>query len=57
MAFKYFRNLHLISYDDGLIGDGECIVLYDLHYSIVEASSSSRCFEVKTPTALDLHFL
>ena len=29
MAFKELRNLHLISYDDGLIDDGEFIVLYD----------------------------
>ena len=56
-AFKYFRNLHLKSYDDGLIDDGECIVLYDLYYSILEASSWSHRFEVKTPTALDLHLL
>ena len=29
MAFKDLRNLHLISYDDGLIDDSEFIVLYD----------------------------
>ena len=32
MAFKGFRNLNLISYNDGLIDDGEFIVLYDLYY-------------------------
>ena len=30
MAFKDLRNLHLISYDDGLIDGGKFIVLYDL---------------------------
>ena len=29
MAFKELRNLHLISYADGLIDDSEFIVLYD----------------------------
>ena len=61
-AFKDLRNLRLISYDDGLIEDGEFIVLYGLDYSILEAFSSSRsfcfCFEVKSVyrcrTALDL---
>ena len=52
MTFKDLRNLHLISYDDGLIDDGKFIVLYDLGYSILEAFSSSRsfcfCFEVKS---------
>ena len=52
MAFKLLRDLHLISYDDGLIDDGELIVLYDMYYSILEAFSSSRsfcfCFEVKS---------
>ena len=52
MALKDLHNLHLISHDDGLIDDGEFIVLYDLYYSILEASSSSRsfcfCFEVKS---------
>ena len=65
MAFKDLRNLHVISYDDGLINDGEFIVLYDLYYSIQEAFSSSRsfcfCFEVKSKnrsrTALDLQLL
>ena len=51
-AFKDVRNLHFISYDDGLIDDGEFIVLYGLYYSILEAFSSSRSFcssfEVKT---------
>ena len=51
MAFKDLRDLHVISYDDGLIDDGEFIVLYyDPKYSILEAFSSSRsfcfCFEV-----------
>ena len=40
MAFKDPRNLHLISYDDGLIDDGEFIVFYNLYYSILEAFSS-----------------
>ena len=48
MAFKDLSNLHLISYEDGLIDDGEFIVLSDLYYS--KAFSSSRtfcfCFEV-----------
>ena len=65
MAFKDLRNLHLASYDDGLIDDGEFIVLYDLYYSILESFSSSRsfcfCFEVKSKnrfrTALDLQLL
>ena len=65
MAFKDLRNLHVISYDDGLINNGEFIVLYDLYYSILEAFSSSRsfcfCFEVKSKnrsrTALDLQLL
>ena len=65
MAFTDLRNLHLISYDDGLIDDGEFIVLYDLYYSILEPFSSSRsfcfCFEVKSKyrsrTALDLQLL
>ena len=52
MAFKDLRNLSLIGYDDGLIDDGEFIVLYDLDYSILEVFSSSRsfcfCFEVKS---------
>ena len=52
MALKDLHNLHLISHDDGLIDDGEFIVLYDLYYSIFEASSSSCsfcfCFEVKS---------
>jgi len=42
MAFKDLRNLHLISYDDGLIDDGEFIVLYDLDYSILEVFDSLR---------------
>ena len=62
MAFKDVRNFHFISYDDGLIDDGEFIVLCDLNYLILEAFSSSRsfcfCFEVNTVyrsrTALDL---
>ena len=45
-AFKDARNLHHISYDDGLIDDGEIIVLYDLDYWILEAFSSSRSFQV-----------
>ena len=62
MAFKDLCNLHLISYDDCLIDDGEIIVLCDLDYSILEAFSSSRssygfCFDVKSiyrsRTALD----
>ena len=65
MAFKVLRDLHLISYDDGLIDDGELIVLYDMYYSILEAFSSSRsfcfCFEVKSEyrsrTALDSQLL
>ena len=65
MAFKVLRDLHLISYDDGLIDDGELIVLYDMYYSILEAFSSPRsfcfCFEVKSEyrsrTALDLQLL
>ena len=44
MAFQDLRNLHLISYEDCLIDDGEFIVLYDLYYSILEAFSSSRSF-------------
>ena len=36
MTLKDLRNLHLISYDDGLIDDGE-FFLYDLDYSILEA--------------------
>ena len=36
MAFKDLRNLRLISYDDGLMDDGE-FFLYDLDYSILEA--------------------
>ena len=43
-AFKDLRNLHVISYDDGLIDDGELIFLYDLCYSILEAFSSLRSF-------------
>ena len=62
MAFKDLRNLHVISYDDGLIDDGELIFLYDLCYSILEAFSSLRSFcfccevtsEYWSPTALDL---
>ena len=65
MAFKGFRNLNLISYNDSLIDDGEFIVLYDLYYSIPEAFSSSRrfCFgfevksEYQSRTALDLRLL
>ena len=49
-AFKDVRNLPFISYNDGLIDDGEFIVLYDLDYLILEAFSSSGsfcfCFEV-----------
>ena len=45
-AFKDARNLHHISYNDGLIDDGEFIVLYDLDYWILEAFSSSRNFQV-----------
>ena len=50
MAFKDLCNLHLISYDDGLIDDDEFIVLYDLDYSILEAFDSLRraAFEVKS---------
>ena len=36
MAFKDLRNLRLISYDDGLMDDGE-FFLYDLDYSILKA--------------------
>ena len=36
MAFKHLRNLYLISYDNGVIDDGE-FFLYDLDYSILEA--------------------
>ena len=43
-AFKDLRNLHVISYDDGLIDDGELIFLYDLCFSILEAFSSLRSF-------------
>ena len=65
MAFKGFRNLNLISYNDGLIDDGEFIFFYDLYYSILEASSSSRSFcfgfqvksEYRSRTALDLQSL
>ena len=65
MAFKDLCNLHHISYDDGLIDDGEFMVLYDLYYSILEALSSSCsfcfCFEVKSEyrcrIALDLQLL
>ena len=65
MAFKGFRNLTLISYNDGLIDDGEFIVLFDLYYSILEAFSSSGSFffgfevrsEYQSRTALDLHLL
>ena len=56
-------NLPFISYGDGLIDDGEIIVLFDnvLRYSILEAFSSSHsfcfCFKVKSEyrsrTALD----
>ena len=50
MTFKDLSNLHLISYDDSLIDDGEFIVPSDLYYSIMKAFSSSRsfcfCFEV-----------
>ena len=60
-----FKDRNFASYkldDDGLIGDGEFIVLYDLNYSIMEAFSSSHsfcfCFEVnsvyRSRTALDL---
>ena len=35
LSFRY-PSLHLISYDDGLIDDGE-FFLYDLDYSILEA--------------------
>ena len=35
MAFKDLRNLRPISYDDGLMDDGE-FFLYDLDYSILE---------------------
>ena len=47
MAFKDLRNLHVISYDDGLIDDGKFIVvynLYKLYYLILEALFSSRSF-------------
>ena len=44
MTFKDLSNLHLISYDDSLIDDGEFIVLSDLYYSILKAFSSSRSF-------------
>ena len=62
MAFKDLRNLHLISYEDGVIDDGELVVLYALYYSILGAFSSSRCFclcfevksEYRSRTALDL---
>ena len=65
MAFRGFRNSNLISYNDGLIDDGEFIVLYDLYYSILEAFSSSGgfCFgfevksEYQSRTALDLQLL
>ena len=65
IQFKGFRNLNLISYNDGLIDDGEFIVLYDLYYSILEAfsSSGSFCFgfevksEYQSRTALDLQLL
>ena len=59
-AFKVLRNLPLISYDDGLIDNGELVVLFDnvLRYSILDAFSS---FEVKSEyrsrTALDLQLL
>ena len=60
-AFKDVRNLHFIRYDDGLIDDGEFIVLYDLDYLIVEAFSSSRsfcfCFEMKLNLYTDLEQL
>ena len=64
MAFKDLRNLHLISYDDGVIDSGKFIVLYDLKL-IVEAFSLSGsfcfCFEVESEyrsrTALDLKLL
>ena len=36
MAFKHLCNLYLISYDNGVIDDGE-FFLYDLDYSILEA--------------------
>ena len=36
MAFKHLRNVYLISYDNGVIDDGE-FFLYDLDYSILEA--------------------
>ena len=42
-----FKDRNFASYkldDDGLIGDGEFIVLYDLNYSIMEAFSFSRDF-------------
>ena len=42
MAFKDLCNLRLISYDDGLIDDGEFIVLYNHHHSILEAFDSLR---------------
>ena len=42
MAFNYLCNLRLISYDDGLIDDGEFIVLSDLDHSILEAFDSLR---------------
>ena len=51
MAFKDLLNLHLISYHDGLIDDGEFVVLYDSYYSFLEPFSLSRtfcfCFEIK----------
>ena len=51
--------LHLIRYDDGLIDDGEFIVLYDLDYSILEAFSSSRrfVFVLKLKVCTDLAHL
>ena len=44
MAFKDLRNLHPISYDDGLIDDVEFTDLYVLDYLILEAFSSSCSF-------------
>ena len=55
-----FKDRNFASYkldDDGLIGDGEFIVLYDLNYSIMEAFSSSHsfcfCFEVSSVSDLE----
>ena len=62
MAFKDLRNLHLISYDNGLIDSGKFIVLYDLLWRLsLRRAAFFFCFEVKieyrSRTALDLQLL